>query len=138
MRFDGLDFQSIACVYNFTNSERAAKQTEADAYYKENYPQVNYSGFMGLEPVDGNASNTALQPRSDQPFYFPVHYIQPVKGNEVAIDFDLYSLPSLRVNINEALTTWNATTSSRLHLEQDTDLIDYIKDVEIPPPEYYT
>lgn len=41
------------------------------------------------------------------------------------IDFDLYSFPSLRVTINEALTTWNATLSSRIHLEQDTDASAY-------------
>jgi CHASE1-domain containing sensor protein len=69
----------------------------------------NNSGFTGLEPDPANPGDLTALTRSEQPFYFPVRFIEPIQGNEAAIDFDLYSLASRAETIEAALTNWRPT-----------------------------
>jgi hypothetical protein len=50
-----------------------------------------------------------------------VRFIEPVQGNEAAIDFDLYSSASRAETIEAALSNWNPTLMPRLKLVQETD-----------------
>jgi signal transduction histidine kinase/ActR/RegA family two-component response regulator len=120
--YNGMHFQAISCAYNITTDEREASEDEAREYFQEkNYSNVDYSGFTGLEPDPANPGSFTALPRSEQPFYFPVRFIEPIQGNEAAIDFDLYSSASRAETIEAALTNWKPTLTPRLHLVQETD-----------------
>jgi signal transduction histidine kinase/CheY-like chemotaxis protein len=122
MSHHGVDFQAISCAYNVsTFDQRETSEDEAREYFQENYPYVNYSGFTGLEPDPANPGGLTDLPRSKQPFYFPVRFIEPIQGNEAAIDFDLYSSASRAQTIEAALTNWKPTLTPRLKLVQETD-----------------
>uniref|UniRef100_A0A7S3LPP0 histidine kinase n=1 Tax=Aplanochytrium stocchinoi TaxID=215587 RepID=A0A7S3LPP0_9STRA len=112
----GLDFQAAEFIPNVTHADRAASEAEAEAYYAANYPQVNYQGFTGFE-----GGNCVPQQRSNQSFYFPVHYVEPVLDNAAAIDFDLYSSDSRRMTIDLVLQTWEPAVTARLRLVQEKE-----------------
>jgi len=57
---------------NITRDERAAAEEEARQFYAEYYPHVNYSGIIGFE----YENSTTLEPRSQEDFYFPIHYME--------------------------------------------------------------
>ena len=52
--------------------------------------------------------------------YFPVHFIEPQKGNEVAVGFDLASDPTRLAAIRQARDTGQATATGRVTLVQET------------------
>lgn len=85
----GLRFKAIQFDPNITHAERADAEEEARAFYAEHYPHVNYEGIRGF-----NGNDTSLSPRWNQSFYFPIHYMEPIVGNEAAIDLDYYSSES--------------------------------------------
>jgi class 3 adenylate cyclase len=118
---EGLEFQAASYIPNVTLEEREEYENVAREYYAKNYPNMEYSEpFKGVEPVEGT-DEVDVQPRSEQPFYFPVYYIEPVTGNEAAINFDLFSSAARRAAIESALTTWTPALSDRLDLVQETD-----------------
>jgi two-component system, NtrC family, sensor kinase len=102
----GLEIQATSFNPNISHAERLAVENEARQFYQQYFPNVNYTGIQGLEPTAGSVSNLTVQPRSIQTFYFPVHYIEPVQGNEGAIDFDLYSSISRRATIQQIMENW--------------------------------
>ena len=115
----GLEFQVTSFNPNTTTSERAELEQEATDFYAQNYPDIDYKGVVGLEP-NADGEGVSVQPRSEQPFYFPVHLLEPVEGNEGAIDFDLYSSNSRRETITKAIETWKPALTPRLDLVQET------------------
>ncbi|KAI2498686.1 phosphorelay sensor kinase [Fragilaria crotonensis] len=121
----GLVFQVTSYNANITNAERPALEEESRQFYGANYPDLvpDYQGITGLEPIDPSNSSAgmAIGPRSVQPFYFPVHLLEPIEGNVGAIDFDLYSSASRRETIHLALDTWKPALTPRLRLVQETD-----------------
>jgi signal transduction histidine kinase len=121
----GLVFQVTSYNPRTTTIERAALEEESRKYYEENYPDLvpNYQGIVGLEPNDPDNSSAGLsvQPRSQQPYYFPVHLLEPIPGNVGAIDFDLYSSSSRRETINMAFDTWLPALTPPLKLVQETE-----------------
>lgn len=107
-----LDLKAVQFAPNVTRDERSVMEAEARAYYSEHYPQVNYRGFEGFE----NEVPASAEPRSEQDFYFPVHYMEPVQGNEAAIDLDYYSHPSKRRTLSSCLETGKPALTDRLLL----------------------
>ncbi|CAJ1954748.1 unnamed protein product [Cylindrotheca closterium] len=99
-----LTFQTAAWVPRVYNDERAALEDSSLEYYGENYPDVNYRGIVGYEPDENSISGTSVQNRTEQPFYYPVHFIEPVETNTEVIDLDLYSI--VRVAVDQALETF--------------------------------
>ncbi|KAL3909884.1 MAG: hypothetical protein SGILL_007910, partial [Bacillariaceae sp.] len=85
----GLQFKAMQFDPNITHAERPAAEAEARAFYAQHYPHVDYQGFRGF-----NGNSTSLAPRWNQSFYFPIHYMEPIAGNEAAIDLDYYSSES--------------------------------------------
>lgn len=85
----GLEYKAVQFDPNITHAEREAAEAEARAYYAEFYPYIDYQGFKGF-----NTPTSGLVPRDDQPFYFPIHYMEPIEDNEAAIDLDYYSSES--------------------------------------------
>lgn len=115
----GLEFQVVSFNPNTTQEERYEFEEESAEFYRENYPDIEYAGIQGLEPNDGG-SELSVQNRSEQPFYFPVHFLEPVEGNEGAIDFDLYSSSSRRDTIRKIMETWKPELTPRLTLVQES------------------
>jgi CHASE1-domain containing sensor protein len=113
-----LEVQGVSFVPRVEASERIKYENEAREFFKD-YPTVNYTGFRGFEPTQ--YGNLTIQSRSEQPFYYAIHYIEPIVGNEAAIDLDLYSSATRRATINHALETWKPAVTERLKLVQETD-----------------
>jgi CHASE1-domain containing sensor protein len=125
LRSTGLEFQVTSFNPNTTLVEREALEQESRDFYAGNYPDLSpYRGIVGLEPNE-ETGGLSVQSRSEQPFYFPVHLLEPVYGNEAAIDFDLYSSPSRRITIEQAISTWTPALTPRLQLVQETDSSAY-------------
>ncbi|CAB9516454.1 Receptor-type guanylate cyclase gcy [Seminavis robusta] len=120
IRSDGLTFQAAEFIPNVTHAERAQVEQEDREFYSEFYPnRVTFHGFKGFEPdPEGGMS---VQNRSQQEFYFPVRFVEPVEANAAAAGFDLYSSASRKASIHEALGTWEPSLTNRLQLVQETD-----------------
>jgi signal transduction histidine kinase len=113
----GLQFKAVQFAPNVTRDERSVMEAEARAYYSKNYPQVNYRGFQGFE----SEIPSFLEPRSEQDFYFPIHYMEPLQGNEAAIDLDYYSHISRRRAVLSCLDTGKPALTDRLLLVKKPD-----------------
>ncbi|KAG7354498.1 signal transduction histidine kinase [Nitzschia inconspicua] len=111
----GLDFQAAQFDPNITRDEREAAEAEARAFYARHHPQVNYTGFMGFE----TANSTVVEPRSQQDFYFPIHYMEPIKGNERAIDLDYHASGSRRRTVLYCMNEGKPALTDRLRLVQE-------------------
>eukprot|EP00977_Amphora_coffeiformis_P003392 scaffold630_cov174-Amphora_coffeaeformis.AAC.12 len=118
----GLDFQAAEWIPRVTREERDQYEQDSLRFYEQHYPEVlPYLGFRGLEPDPENPGTSIMQARSDQPFYYPVSYVEPVLPNAAAIDFDLYSSASRRATIEAAITSFKPNLTRRLRLVQETD-----------------
>jgi hypothetical protein len=82
----GVNFLSAQLLRNISHSVRDAFEAEGRAYYNTHYPHLNYTGIT--EVVVLSEKELFLQRRQDADFYMPVHYVEPVLGNEKAIDMD--------------------------------------------------
>eukprot|EP00977_Amphora_coffeiformis_P003965 scaffold795_cov187-Amphora_coffeaeformis.AAC.6 len=98
-----VNFVAIGWATLILGTERQAVEEDSRAYYAKEYPDFNYSGFVGVEEENSNSvedENIApekiltslMGPRSQQSFYLPTHYIEPLEGNEWCVDFDMASV----------------------------------------------
>ncbi len=60
-----------------------------------------------------------MSPAEVRPVYFPVTYAEPLSGNEKAVGFDLFSNPSRRAAISEALRTGRPVATEPIKLVQE-------------------
>jgi signal transduction histidine kinase/CHASE1-domain containing sensor protein/CheY-like chemotaxis protein len=116
----GLEFESAQCCPNVSHAERASYEAESLEFYSEFYPSVDYGGFIGFIP-DDETGQLIVVPSPELPFYFPVHYLEPVLPNEPAIELDLYSFPSQKNEIDLAVASREPVLSKRLHTVQETE-----------------
>ena len=118
---DGLQFQAAHFGPNITHDERDAAEEEARAFYAQYYDHIQYRGFVGF-----NVGNeTSLQPRWEAPFYFPIHYMEPVLGNEAAIDLDFHASGSRQTAVLYCMKQGKPALTDRLRLVQETEQISY-------------
>lgn len=119
----GVDFLSAQLLRNITQEYREALEGEAQAYYSTHYPHFNYQGITKqvVKPEGG----FEILPQEDQsPYYMPIHYVEPVQGNEVIIDLDKLATNSLN-NVFQAMETGQPILSPRLRLTQETNKAAY-------------
>ena len=121
-----LSVQAIEFIPNVTRDERRAAEEETREFLRQNYPDVTYTGFKGFEPDPNGTSEDgepvlSIQPRSEQDFYFPVQFVEPIVGNEAALGFDLYSRRQAKFAIDQALSSWKPAVTEKLRLVQETD-----------------
>ena len=64
-----------------------------------------------------NAQPSRVEKRDE---YFPVHFVEPYRGNESALGFDLASNPSRLEALNRARDTGKAVATARITLVQET------------------
>jgi signal transduction histidine kinase len=93
--------------------------------YEANFPEVNYRGFVGLQPDVNASSGVSMQPRDPQPFYFPTHYTVPLAGaNLKALDVDIWSSPIRRNALEAAINSRKPSLTARLQLLAEQDTLD--------------
>jgi signal transduction histidine kinase len=97
--------QAVGWIPKVSHEDREDLETEARQFYSESYPDIVYNGIMGFEPDPALESGTSIQNRSEQPFYYPVHFVEPIERSSTAIELDLYSSTSRRESIELALST---------------------------------
>ena len=124
----GLQFKAMQFDPNITNEERPAAEEEARQFYEEYYPHVNYRGFVGFNTLD----STSLEPRTEQPWYFPIHYQEPVVGNEAAIDLDYYSSESRIRAVNALFENKQPSMTDRLSLVKEKGQVSRCGDHDGP------
>jgi len=72
-------------------------------------------------------SNGEMIPVSERSAYYPVFYVEPFKGNEKAVGFDLGSNPMRFAAIRKARDSGTAVATGRLHLvQEDGDQIGFL------------
>ena len=113
----GMEFKALQFDPYVPHDQRQVYEDSARAFYAAHYPDFNYRGFAGFEPPLGLAGG--LQPRSDQPFYYPIHFMEPIVGNTAAVGLDYYSHESRRQTLETALTTGKPALTDRLTLVKD-------------------
>ena len=112
----GLSFQAAQFDPNITHDERPAAEEEARRFYESNYPTVNYRGFVGFN----YDNSTQLDPRHNASYYFPIHYMEPVVGNEAAIDLDYHASGSRKRTVLFCMENGKPALTDRLRLVQET------------------
>jgi signal transduction histidine kinase/CheY-like chemotaxis protein len=110
----------VCCPFSYVT----VIENSSRSYFEENYPDFHYKGFVGFIQND-TSGNVTVGPQVDNPFYFPIHYVEPLQGNEAAIDLDLYSSPTQRKTIQSAILDWKPSLTDRLRLVQDKDPAAY-------------
>ncbi len=83
--------------------------------YESKARQDGFSDFQFKE-VDSLGQIMPALPRAE---YFPVYYLEPFKGNEKALGFDLASNPARRAAMNRARDSGQQIASSRIRLLQE-------------------
>ncbi|MBF0398476.1 MAG: CHASE domain-containing protein, partial [Desulfobacterales bacterium] len=77
---------------------------------KEQYPDF----FIKELDIEGN-----MKPVSKRDAYFPPYYMEPYKGNEKALGFDLASNPIRLQALEKSIDTGKPTATSRIKLVQE-------------------
>jgi len=121
MTASGLDFQAMQFDPNISHDERDYYENEAREYYAENFPHISYRGFVGFN----YANSTSLEPRLEAPYYFPIHYMEPIIGNEAAIDLDYHASGSRKRTVLSCMNNGEPALTDRLRLVQETDAVAY-------------
>jgi len=115
----GIDVQIEFLPY-VAHADRPLYEQRMQTFVNEYYPHVDYQGFVGLEPVP-NTTELDLLPRSVAPFYYPIHYMEPIPGSEAALDLDVYSRPRAKFTIDKTLETWKPALSEPARLVEETE-----------------
>lgn len=118
---EGLTFQALQYVPNVTDAQRPYIEAYANKYFDKYYPgQVSNREFMQFVP-DPAPGQPPFEPSDHRPFYFPLLHMLPVKGNEAAMLFDVYSRGSSKPSYDKATSTWKPVLGPRIKLIQETD-----------------
>ena len=107
----GLEFEAVEFLPNVTHDLRDDLENETRRYLQERFPDFDYQGIRGIEPY-------YFAPRAEHPFYWPLHYVEPVEtpSNRRILDFDTYT--HNRKNVDKVVTTWKPVLTERLGLEK--------------------
>jgi CHASE1-domain containing sensor protein len=119
----GLEFKALQFDPNITHDQREAAEAEAREYYAAYYPHVNYTGFKGFNFLN----QTAPERRLNASFYFPIHYMEPIDGNEAAIDLDYHApgSPQRHNTVMYCMENGRPAITDRLRLVQETAHVAY-------------
>jgi signal transduction histidine kinase/integral membrane sensor domain MASE1/CheY-like chemotaxis protein len=81
----------------------------------EEAQQAELPGFK-IREVDPSGQRRRA---GERPFYYPVSYVEPLKGNEQIVGFDLASEPGRKTAVEEAIDTGSVSTTPPIRLLQD-------------------
>lgn len=99
--------QALSWVPVVTRKERG--------YYEQLAQQELSRPFVFTE-----RQGDGLGPASERPVYYPVYYLEPYRGNEKALGFDLGSNPSRLAAIQLAVRSRAVTSTESIRLVQET------------------
>ncbi len=99
--------QALEWIPRISESQRFAFETTARSN--------GYDDFQITEKIDGE-----LKPALNRPEYFPVYFVQPYDGNQVALGYDLYSDNLRRESLMKSRDSGEAIATSRITLVQET------------------
>ncbi|MCH7863957.1 MAG: CHASE domain-containing protein, partial [Proteobacteria bacterium] len=87
---------------------------------REKYERIaRADGFPDFRIKEKNAKGNMV-PAGTRAEYFPVYYVEPLKGNERALGFDLASNATRRDALTKARETGKVVVSGRIKLVQET------------------
>lgn len=117
----GLEFQAVSFAMNVSHAERPFIEEDTRNFLEGGSYDVDYEGFVGLE-MDPSTGSPKLGPRSDQPLYHTVHYVEPFEDakNRAALDFDLRTSALRWTAVEQAIATQQPAVTERLKLLQET------------------
>jgi PAS domain S-box-containing protein len=95
--------------------EWAPRIPAADRAAFERAQQHDVPGFTIL----ARTPSGALAPSAQRPEYTPVTYVEPLRGNETAIGFDLASEPTRNAALQATVATGNAAATAPITLVQE-------------------
>jgi len=75
-------------------------------------------GFSTFHFTEGNPAGT-FRVAGERPVYFPVYFVEPLKGNERAFGFDVNSNPLRREAMERARDTGEPAATEPIHLAQE-------------------
>jgi len=100
--------QALEWIPRVRDAERAAYEQAA-----------RQEGFPDFQITERQAQGRMVRAaRRDE--YFPVYFVAPYKGNEVALGFDLASNPTRLEALNRSRDTGKMTATARITLVQET------------------
>eukprot|EP00977_Amphora_coffeiformis_P002575 scaffold482_cov266-Amphora_coffeaeformis.AAC.38 len=106
----GLDYSWIGLAPYVPHAERALYETEGAEYFNSVVPPGFSFSYDGFRVVEG----MALVPQSENPFYYPLHYVQP-SSSFGFFDLDFYSRSFLlKPVIDQALASSRPVLSRRI------------------------
>lgn len=103
------DIQAVEWIPKVTHDKRQQYETEARA-----------DGISGFTITQRN-ENSEMSPAGLRDTYFPVYYVEPLKGNEAAVGFDLASNPTRLAALNTARDSGNQVATARITLVQEKE-----------------
>lgn len=104
------DIQALEWVPKVTNENRLLfKQQAID------------DGLMDYEMREPDPQNGAHVSTSDRDIYFPVYYVEPMKGNEIVLGLDFPEHKIRLEAIYKAIETGEATASTAVTLTQEME-----------------
>lgn len=124
IRSQGVEFASAQFVRNITHEYREIIEAESRAYYAEHYPNFTYNGITGTVPKANGESGVEIVPWQKADFYLPIHYVEPLLGNERVVELDKRSVAG-RLEVQQAMTTRLPVLTQRIKLVQETDVEAY-------------
>jgi|SRR5450830_402534 len=86
---------------------------------RQAFERLQSNDFLMYEIKERDAQGK-LQRSQQRDFYYPVTYVEPLKGNELALGFDLSSNPARQQAIKNAITTGKTVISAPLNLVQES------------------
>ena len=93
----------------------APRTTSAQRIPFEAAQQAEVPGFEIREADPAGHRRRA----AERTFYYPVSYVEPMKGNELIVGFDLASEPGRKTAIEEAFDTGSVSTTPPIRLLQE-------------------
>ena len=104
----GLKIDAAEFLPNVTHNLRDELENESRLYLEEKFPDLDYQGILGPK---------GLMRRVEHPFYFPVHYVEPIETPifTCLVDYDVYSI--LNEYVDKAVTTWKPVLTKSLQLD---------------------
>ena len=115
----GLSYQAAELLVNVTHKQRPAIENASRVYYNENYPDYEYVGVRGVQ-TDARTGVNSIIPQEKRYYYFMVHYVEPLRGNELVVDLNSYARRGSRLAIDKAVSTHQPVLTEPFRLVQET------------------
>ena len=101
------EIQALEWIPRVSASERAT--------YEE---LASIDGFLQFQIAERQVQGTMV-PAAAREEYFPVYFVEPYEGNEIALGFDLASNPTRLEALNKSRDTGEAVATARITLVQE-------------------